>query len=116
MTEELTGNGNGGASSYDTLPDDVGTYLVTTVSGSAYRFELSRRAVTRTPGPGSTTGPHDGVRILRSVERCTVGAAGFWTIMSDDPLVDYGWQVTSSIVSIVDDSDTSPTDKDRGER
>lgn len=36
--------------------------------------------------------------------------------MSDDPLVDYGWQVTSSIVSIVDDSDTSPTDKDRGER
>jgi hypothetical protein len=87
---------------YDVLPHDRGTYFVTSASGSTYLFELGRRTVTRIPGRRSSPGIHDGVRILRSVESCEVGADGYWTMIAFDPLTDYLLQTTSTIVSIVD--------------
>ena len=87
---------------FRSLPQDTGTYVVTTSTGTVYVFELSSRKVTRTPGPGSSPGPNDGVRTLRSVESCAVGSEGYWTMIAGDPLIDHYWQSTSRIISIVD--------------
>ncbi|NUU06182.1 hypothetical protein [Leifsonia sp. C5G2] len=85
---------------YLRLPDDDGTYIATTQSGSTYVFDLKHRTVTRTPGPDSHPDMHDGQRTLRSIIQCEVGVSGYWTMQPDDFTVDYYWQLTSPIVSI----------------
>lgn len=91
--------------SYDRLPDDKGTYLVTTRSGSTYVFDLTHMTVTRTPGPDSHPDMHDGVRHLRSIIQCQLGVSGYWTMVPDHFAIDYYWQLTSPIVSIVEQVD-----------
>lgn len=85
---------------YRTLPDKPGCYLVTTISGTQYLFNREQLTVTRIPVSGSTPSINDGIRRLRTVESCSVGEAGFWTMRSGDPDVDFYWQATSPVVSI----------------
>ncbi|MFE4951063.1 hypothetical protein ACFQ9V_13255 [Leifsonia sp. NPDC056665] len=84
------------------LPARDGLFLVTTSSGTTYEFDLKRLTVTRTPGPASQPDIHDGVRRLRSIDSCEVGRAGYWTMRSDDPSVDFYWQLSSPVVRIVE--------------
>jgi hypothetical protein len=114
MTDEVAGSENDQSMSYVALPHDLGTYVVTTASGSVYVFQLSTRTVTRVPGPGSAPGPNDGPRTLRSVDACTVGAPGYWTLIAGDPMVDFLWQSTSPIVSIVDSVTSEVSKADEG--
>lgn len=101
MTGELRDIDGEQATTFAVLPNDRGTYLVTTTSGTIYTFDLAQRTVTRTPCPSSPPGIHDGVRRLRSIDACAVGATGYWTMLAGDPLIDYFWQTTTVIVSIV---------------
>lgn len=87
---------------YEQLPDDHGTYIITTRSGSTYVFDMDQRTVTRTPGPDSHPDMHDGERQLRTVIQCQIGSSGYWTMVADHFAIDYFWQLTSPIVSIVE--------------
>lgn len=104
-SDTLSDSGRG--RTYDALPRDRGTYLVTTTTGTTYRFDLAHRTVTRTPGPGSTPGFNDGAQTLRTVDACRVGAPGFWTMIAGDFFTDFYMQQTTVIVSIVDASPTA---------
>ncbi|QNE35365.1 hypothetical protein [Leifsonia shinshuensis] len=84
------------------LPDQPGCYLVTTSSGTRYLFNRADYTVTRIPAPGASPSVNDGVRRIRTVESCTVGEPGFWTMHSNDPDVDWYWQRTTAIVSIIE--------------
>jgi hypothetical protein len=87
---------------YESLPNKSGRFLVTTASGTQYRFDRERFTVTRIPVPGAAPSVNDGVRPLRTVDACTVGKAGRWTMRSDDPgSIDFYWQTTTPIVSII---------------
>lgn len=86
------------------IPDDRGSYRVTTQSGSVYDFDLSARTVSRTPGENSHPDSWDGVHQLRTIVQGQLGASGFWTMEPDTPeleaMFEYMWQLTSPIIAI----------------
>lgn len=102
------------ASGYSRLPDRPGCYLVTTTSGTQYIFNWTEFTVTRIPAPGASPSVNDGVRPLRTVDSYTVGEAGFRTMRSNDPDVDWYWQATNPIVSILQISIEQASDQTVG--
>lgn len=85
-----------------------GRYRVYT-QRSSHLIDLVDGTVTREPGPGAKPTVNDRPRPLRSLERCRVGVAGYWTMIPDPPEADsieYRWHVSSTIRRIerLDDS------------
>ncbi|WP_157480017.1 hypothetical protein [Leifsonia sp. Root227] len=59
--------------------DDTGIWLVTTSSGSVYRFDLDMRTVERVGGePRLHAAPADTLQPLRSIVTVRVGQPGRW--------------------------------------
>jgi hypothetical protein len=87
---------------YEALPQDDGTYVVATRTGTTYVFDMALLTVTRTPGPNSHPDMHDGKRRLRAIVQCRVGKSGYWTMQPDEAGIDFYWQLTTPIVSIAD--------------
>ena len=76
--------------------DERGVWRVVT-QGSSHILDLDAKTVTRIPGPGRPATFNDVTRPLRTLEACSVGESGRWTMMSDDEMTDFYWHVTSQI-------------------
>lgn len=68
--------------------------------GSKHLFDLDSQTVTRHPGVTAQPSINDTTRRIRTIETCAVGKRGYWTMESDHYLMDFYWQITSSVVSI----------------
>lgn len=78
---------------------EVGRWLVTT-QHSRHLFDLENRTVERIPGPEAQAMDDDGIQSLLEIRTCRVGQRGYWTIRSDDDLIEYYWHLSSQIRSI----------------
>ncbi|MEC5149525.1 hypothetical protein [Cryobacterium sp. GrIS_2_6] len=65
--------------------------------GSSHLLDLDAMTVERVPGPGRPASFNDRPRPIRTIEECNVGASGRWTMVSDDPEVEFFWHVTSTV-------------------
>lgn len=81
--------------------DEGGRWRIWT-QRSSYLVDLDTMTITRVPGANSSPSINDCERPLRSLDRCRVGATGFWTMRagSDSDLVEYFWQFSTEIRSI----------------
>lgn len=79
--------------------EDTGVWIVHT-QGSIHIFDLDNKTVTRVPGEERTSSINDCTRPLRTLDVCRVGERGRWTMISDDPMTDHYWHVTSTIRAI----------------
>lgn len=87
--------------------DDTGRWLVTSISGSIYRFDLDARTVVRIGGETRpVTAPADTLQPLRGLIEVRVGRPGRWWMRGTggytDP--DQVWQWSSVVVSIEPDT------------
>jgi len=84
--------------------DDTGIWLVTTSSGSVYRFSLDDCTVERVGGePRATAAPSDSLQPLRGIIELRVGQRGRWWVrnMTGGYIdADQEWQWSSEVVSI----------------
>lgn len=91
--------------------DDRGRWLVTTVSGSVYAFDLDARTVERVGGgERPSAAPSDSLQSLRRIIEIRVGSRGRWWIRNTGGYTDPDeiWQWSSEAerlepVSEVDD-------------
>jgi len=88
----------------DLTDDDTGVWLVTTSSGSLYRFDFDTRTVERVGGElRATAGPSDALQSLRGIIELRVGQRGRWWIRNTTAGLtgpDQVWQWSSVVVSI----------------
>ena len=70
--------------------------------GSIHLFDFEAQTVTRIPGERAWPTFNDRTRPLRSIEACTVGARGYWTMHADgwSDAVDFYWHDSSIIQRI----------------
>lgn len=90
-------------------PDEV-DHLTGTETGrwrvhtrdSIHLFDFEAQTVTRIPGPYAGPTFNDRPRPLRSIDACTVGARGYWTMFTDgwSETIDFYWHDTSIIQRI----------------
>lgn len=80
---------------------ETGRWRVHTM-GSVHLFDFEAQTVTRIPGEHSAPSFNDRARPLRSIDACTVGARGHWTMFTDgwSETVDFYWHDTSIIQRI----------------
>jgi hypothetical protein len=78
---------------------EVGVWFVYTM-GSTYVFDFDAGTIERLPGPNTAVYPYDPPRMLRTIERCVVGAPGVWTIVGDQVVVNFSTQTSSQILVI----------------
>lgn len=84
--------------------EDAGVFLVSTTSGSTYRFDLDTRTVERVGGePRRQAAPADSLQPLRGLIEVRVGRpARFWVRNTSGGFTDPSeiWQYTSTVQSI----------------
>ena len=66
---------------------------------SSYLVNLGAMTITRIPGPNFSSSINDCERPLRSLDKCRVGATGYWTMSAgaDSDSVEYFWQFSTEI-------------------
>lgn len=66
---------------------------------TTYLVDLDAVTITRNPGPNSSPSINDCERPLRSLDKCRVGATGYWTMRAgtDADSVEYFWQFCTEI-------------------
>ena len=94
------------------VDDETGQWLVTTISGSIYRFDLDARTIERVGGGSRPpAGPADSLQHLRGLIEVRVGRPGRWWMRGTggytDP--DQVWQWSSVVVSIQPDTGKEAT-------
>ena len=82
-------------------PESTGIWRITT-AGSTHVLDLDAGTATRFPGPAASPTINDCERPLRTLDACSVGKRGRWTMHTDgwSDSIDYYWQVTSVIARI----------------
>lgn len=81
----------------DTLTGgEAGIWHVST-RDSLYIFDFEHGTVERRPGRRATPMETDRPQRLRTLDRCTVGERGYWTMKSYDHYYDYYWRYSSII-------------------
>ena len=81
---------------------------------SIHIFDFDTWTVERKPGPNTWANPSDGPRKLRTIEACRVGGRGYWTMKTDDYLIDYYFHY-SSVIQRIDRVRTDEHGKDKGQ-
>ena len=79
---------------------ESGCWVVTT-EHSEHMFDLDAGTVERVPGPDAVPFSSDRPRPLRTIEQCQVGKRGYWTVFSDDFMVEFKWHLSTEVLRIV---------------
>lgn len=107
---------NDSAARAELTDDDTDVYVVTSASGSVYRFDMVARTVERVGGgQRPPAAPADSLQPLRSIIEVRLGRpARFWLRNTSGGLTDPSeiWQHTSVVVSIRREDDAERCNKE----
>ena len=74
---------------------------VVTTEHSEHTFDLDAGTVARVPRPDAVPFSSDQPRPLWTIEQCQVGKRGYWTVFSDNFMVEFGWHLSTEVLRIV---------------
>ena len=95
-----TQNLAGGEATATQLTGDEGGLWHVRTEGSLHVVDFDAGTVERRPGAGAAVIEFPGPRSQRAIINCAVGAAGNWTLESDDPRFTYFLHSSSTIERI----------------